>query len=94
MRAFAIVSILIVLLVTVYLVSRDMTSRMSENEEQSKITAIEKAKEAERKIDQSNKVIQKQLKEIQNDCGHGVAFPIVGATITSTLHKNRIDPVK
>jgi uncharacterized membrane protein len=67
MRAFAIVSILIVLLVTVYLVSRDMTSRMSENEEQSKITAIEKAKEAERKIDQSNKVIQKQLKEIQND---------------------------
>ena len=67
MRAFAIVSILIVLLVTVYLVSRDMTSRMSENEEQLKITAIEKANEAERKIDQSNKVIQKKLKEIQND---------------------------
>jgi uncharacterized membrane protein len=67
MRAFAIVSILIALLITFYLVSRDMTSRMSENEEQSKITAIEKAKEAERKIDQSNKVIQKQLKEIQND---------------------------
>ncbi len=67
MRAFAIVSILIVLLVAVYLVNRDMTSRMSENEEQLKITAIEKANEAERKIDQSNKVIQKQLKEIQND---------------------------
>ncbi len=67
MRAFAIVSILIVLLITVYLVNRDMTSRMSENEEQLKITAIEKANEAERKIDQSNKVIQKKLKEIQND---------------------------
>ncbi len=67
MRAFAIVAFLIALLVTVYLVRRDMTSRISENEEQLKITAIEKAKEAERKIDQSNKVIQKQLKEIQND---------------------------
>ena len=67
MRAFAIVAILIALLVTVYLVSRDTTSRMSENEEQSKITAIEKAKETERKIDQLNKVVQKRLKEIQSE---------------------------
>jgi uncharacterized membrane protein len=67
MRAFAIVAILIVLLVTVYLVSRDTTSRMSENEEQSKITAIEKAKETKRKIDQLNKVVQKRLKEIQSE---------------------------
>ncbi len=67
MRAFAIVAILIALLVTVYLVSRDITSRVSENEEQSKITAIEKAKETERKIDQSNKIVQKRLKEIQNE---------------------------
>ena len=67
MRAFAIIAILIVLLVTVYLVSRDTTSRMSENEEQSKITAIEKAKETERKIDQLNKVVQKRLKEIQSE---------------------------
>ncbi len=67
MRAFAIVAILIALLVTVYLVSRDVTSRMSEKEDQLKITAIEKAKEAETKIDQSNKAAQKRLKEIQND---------------------------
>ncbi|HEA69364.1 MAG TPA: hypothetical protein ENI07_21520 [Desulfobacterales bacterium] len=67
MRAFAIIAILIVLLVTVYLVSRDTTSRMSENEGQSKITAIEKAKETERKIDQLNKVVQKRLKEIQSE---------------------------
>ena len=67
MRAFAIVAILIALLVTVYLVSRDTTSRMSENVEQSKITAIEKAKETERKVDQSNKAAQKRLKEIQNE---------------------------
>ena len=40
---------------------------MSENGEQSKITATEKAKEAETKIDQSNKAAQKRLKEIQND---------------------------
>jgi hypothetical protein len=67
MRAFAIVAILITLLVAVYLVTRDMTSRMSENEGQSKITAIEKAKETERKIDQLNKGLQKKLKEIQNE---------------------------
>ncbi len=66
MRAFAIVAILITLLVAVYLVTRDMTSRMSENEGQSKITAIEKAKETERKINQLNKGIQNKLKEIQN----------------------------
>ena len=63
MRAFAIVAILITLLVAVYLVTRDMTSRMSENEGQSKITAIEKAKETERKINQLNKGLQKKLKE-------------------------------
>ncbi len=67
MRAFAIVAILITLLVAVYLVTRDMTSRMSENEGQSKITAIEKAKETERKINQLNKGLQKKLKEIQNE---------------------------
>ncbi len=55
MRAFAIVAILIALLVTVYLITRNITSRMSENGDQSKITAIEKAKGAETKIDQSNK---------------------------------------
>ncbi len=67
MRAFAIVAILIALLVTVYLITRDTTSRMSENEDQLKITAIEKAKEVETKIDQLNKAAQKRLKEIQND---------------------------
>ncbi len=67
MRAFAIVAILITLLVAVYLVTRDMTSRMSKNEGQSKITAIEKAKETERKINQLNKGLQKKLKEIQNE---------------------------
>ena len=67
MRAFAIVAILIALLVTVYLVSRDTTSRMSENEEQSQIRAIEKAKETEKKIDQLNRVVQKRLKEIQSE---------------------------
>ncbi len=67
MRAFAIVAILIALLVTVYLVTRDVTSRMSEKEDQLKITAIEKAKETERKIDQSNKAAQKRLKEIQSE---------------------------
>ncbi len=67
MRAFAIVAILITLLVAVYLVTRDMTSRMSENEGQSKITAIEKAKETERKINQLNEGLQKKLKEIQNE---------------------------
>jgi uncharacterized membrane protein len=67
MRAFAIVAILIALLVTVYLITRDITSRMSEKEDQLKITAIEKAREAETKIDQSNKAAQKRLKEIQND---------------------------
>ncbi len=66
MRAFAIVAMLIALLVTVYLVSRDVTSRMSEKEDQLKITAIEKAKEAKTKIGQSNKATQKRLKEIQN----------------------------
>ncbi|HEA69496.1 MAG TPA: hypothetical protein ENI07_22190 [Desulfobacterales bacterium] len=67
MRAFAIVAILIALLVTVYLITRDITSRMSEKEDQLKITAIEKAKEAETKIGQLNKAAQKRLKEIQND---------------------------
>lgn len=67
MRAFAIVAILITLLVAVYLVTRDMTSRMSENEGRSKITAIEKAKETERKINQLNEGLQKKLKEIQNE---------------------------
>ncbi len=67
MRAFAIVAILIALLVTVYLVSRDVTSRMSEKEDQLKITAIEKAKKAKTKIGQLNKAAQKRLKEIQND---------------------------
>ena len=67
MRAFAIVAILIALLVTVYLVNRDVTSRMSEKEDQLKITAIERAREAETKIDQLNKAAQKRLKEIQND---------------------------
>ncbi len=67
MRAFAIVAILIALLVTVYLITRDITSRMSEKEDQLKITAIEKARETETKIDQLNKAAQKRLKEIQND---------------------------
>jgi len=40
---------------------------MSENEDQPKITAIEKAREAEREIDRSNQVAQKRLKEVQND---------------------------
>ena len=67
MRAFGIVAILIALLITVYLVSRDITSRTAENEEKSKITAIEKAKDAERKIDRSNEATQKRLKELQDD---------------------------
>jgi len=67
MRAFAIVGILIVLLITVYLVTRDITSRMSDKEGQSKITGIDKAKETEMKIDQLNKVVQKRLKEIQSE---------------------------
>ena len=67
MRAFATVAVLITLLVTFYLIIRDTTSCMSENEEQLKITAIEKAKETEREIDQSNKAAQKSLKEIQDD---------------------------
>jgi uncharacterized membrane protein len=67
MRVFAIVAVLIALLVTVYLITRDTTSRMSEKEDQLKITAIEKAREAETKIDQTNKAAQKRLKEIQND---------------------------
>ena len=67
MRAFAIITVLIALLVTVYLITRDTASRMSENEEQLKITAIEKATEAETKIDQLNKAAQKRLKEIQDD---------------------------
>jgi hypothetical protein len=40
---------------------------MSENGVQSRITAIEKTKGAEIKIDQSSKAAQKRLKEIQND---------------------------
>ena len=67
MRVFAIVAVLIALLVTVYLITRDTTSRMSEKEDQLKITAIEKAREAETKIDQTNKAAQKRLIEIQND---------------------------
>ncbi len=67
MRVFAIVAVLIALLVTVYLITRDTASRMSEKEDQLKITAIEKAREAETKIDQTNKAAQKRLKEIQND---------------------------
>jgi uncharacterized membrane protein len=67
MRVFAIVAVLIALLVTVYLITRDIASRMSEKEDQLKITAIEKAREAETKIDQTNKAAQKRLKEIQND---------------------------
>ncbi|KKL60913.1 hypothetical protein LCGC14_2200550 [marine sediment metagenome] len=50
MRTFTIVAILIALMVTIYLINRGITSRMSKNENQSKITAIEKAKETERKI--------------------------------------------
>ncbi len=63
MRIFSIIA----LLVTVYLITRDTTSRMSESEDQSKITAIEKASEAERKIDQLNKAAQKTLREVQNN---------------------------
>lgn len=67
MRAFGIVTILIALLIAVLLVSRDITSRTSDKEEQTKITAIEKAKDAEKQIGQSNETTQKRLKEIHDE---------------------------
>jgi len=67
MRAFAIIAVLITLLVTVYLITRDTASRMSEKENHLKITAIEKARQTEKKIDRSNAAAQKKLKEIQSE---------------------------
>ncbi len=64
MRSFTIIVILIALLIAVYIIGRDMRSRLSENEGRQQITAIEKAKEVEKKVELSNQEIRKKIWEI------------------------------
>ena len=63
MRSFTIIALLIVLLIALYIIGQDMRSRLSEHKGRQKITAVEKAKEAGKKVDLSNKAIRKKLLE-------------------------------
>jgi len=64
MRSFTIIAILIALLIAIYIVSRDMRSRLSEHKDRQQITAVAKAKEAGKNAELSNKAIRKKIREI------------------------------
>ncbi|MFQ5486500.1 MAG: hypothetical protein ACE5DO_14370 [Desulfobacterales bacterium] len=63
MRSFTIIALLIALLIALYIIGQDMRSRLSEHRSRQKITAVERAKEAGKNAEHSNKTIRKKLLE-------------------------------
>ncbi len=64
MRTVLLISMLIALLVVAYLTVKDVTSHFSGEGEKATITAVEKARQVGRKVDQAGRDLEKRLNRI------------------------------